>query len=549
VKEVTMTFGPHYHHRQWPAGAHPGWFLLVVVLVALVPSRAASVSNPPNILLVVADDLGWSDLHCYGGEIATPSLDQLATHGVRFTQFYNTGRCWPTRASILTGYYPQQVRRDHVPGIRSGGAGARPQWARLLPEFLRSAGYRNYHSGKWHIDGPRLTAGFDRSYTVEDHDRYFAPRRHLEDDAPLPPPGRGQSFHVTDAIADHAIRCLAEHAREYSERPFFHYLCFTAPHFPLQAPAADIARYQNTYQVGWDRIRQRRWARIRGEKLSSQRTLPASERDLGPPYHFPDALAQLGALEVNRPVPWEQLTSAQQDFQSAKMAIHAAMIHQMDRALGRVLDQLRTMDAWANTLILFLSDNGASAEIMIRGDGHEPSAPPGSAATFLCLGPGWSSASNTPFRRHKTWVHEGGIATPLIVHWPAGIRSRGELRRSPAHVIDLVPTILEITGVSRDDTPQSGAPRFPGRTLAGAFHRDARISRDCLWWLHEGNRAIRVGDWKLVAANDQPWELYHLKRDRGETRDLATRRPGLAARLENLWEEHRDRFFEAALAE
>ena len=226
------------------------------------------------------------------------------------------------------------------------------------------------------------------------------------------------------------------------------------------------------------------------------------ERQLGPPYDFPDAMRTLGKGEVNRPIPWGQLNDQQRQFQSTKMRLHAAMVDRIDQELGRVVEQLRTMNALDNTLILFLSDNGASAEIMVRSDGHDPAAAPGSASSYLCLGPGWSTVCNTPFRRHKTWVHEGGIATPLIAHWPRGIQGAGQVRQQVGHVIDIVPTILELAGAPTQP-PSSQSPPLMGRSLAPAFSRDTS-DRRTLWWLHEGNRAIRSGDWKLVAARANP---------------------------------------------
>lgn len=499
------------------------------------PATPALRPQPPNVVVILADDLGFSDLGCHGGEIQTPHLDGLAAGGLRFTQFYNTARCWPTRASLLTGYYAQQVRRDAVPGVASGGAGRRPVWARLLPELLRPLGYRSYHAGKWHVDGPCLAGGFDRSYRVEDPDRYFGPRTHLADDVPLPAVQPGEDYYSTTAIADHAIRQLREHASGHASRPFFLYLCFLAPHFPLQAPADDIARYRERYRVGWEVIRRERHQRQIQLGLLTGGLSPL-ERDVGPPYPFPEALARLGAGEVNRPLGWEELTAAQREYQAAKMAVHAAMVDRMDREIGRVLAQLRAMGALEDTVLFFLSDNGASAEIMVRGDGHDPAAPAGAAGTFLCLGPGWSSAANTPLRRHKTWVHEGGIATPLIVHWPRGITARGEFRHTPGHVIDLVPTILELAGgrwpVAREGRP---LPPPPGRSLVPIFSADAAIAREPLWWLHEGHRAIREGDWKLVAAADAPWELYDLRVDRSEMTNVVARFPAQAARLALAW--------------
>ena len=402
--------------RRWRG--FPAWSASQLALSAAGPAIAED--RPPNVVVILADDLGFSDLGCYGGEIRTPNLDGLAAGGLRYTQFYNTARCWPTRAAILTGYYAQQVRRDTVPGVPSGARGVRPGWARLLPELLKARGYRSYHAGKWHVDGMPLAGGFDRSYYVEDMGRYFHPRVLYEDDRKLPPVKPDSGYYTTTAIADHAVSYLKQHAAEHREEPFFLYLAFSAPHFPLQAPPEDIARYRGRYSEG---LGERRAPSGGGESrssVSSTGRLSDVEREVGPPYDFPEAIRRLGPGEINRPLPWERLTAEQRAFQAAKMEIHAAMIDRLDREVGRVLDQIRAMDAFENTLIFFLSDNGASAEIMVRDDGHDPSAPPGSAASHLCLGPGWSTVANTPFRYHKTWVHEGGIATPLIVHWPRG---------------------------------------------------------------------------------------------------------------------------------
>ena len=520
---------------------------IVALLLSLLPAPALAAAKP-NIVVILADDLGFSDLGCYGGEIQTPHLDALARDGLRFTQFYNTARCWPTRAALLTGYYAQQVRRDALPDVAGGAAGVRPAWARLLPDMLRPLGYRSYHSGKWHIDGPRIAAGFDRSYSLEDHNRLFAPRDHLLDDRPLPPVAVDAGYYATTAIADHAIGCLRQHAQEFPDQPFFAYLAFTAPHFPLQAPAADVARYRDLYLSGWDAIRQQRWQRMQQMGLIDCPLSPL-EHDVGPPYDFPNAIQKLGPGEVNRPWDWVALTDEQQRFQAAKMAVHAAMVDRMDREIGRVVDQLRAMHALENTLILFLSDNGASAEIMVRGDGHDPQADPGSAATFLCLGPGWSSAANTPLRRHKTWVHEGGIATPLIVHWPQGISARNQLRHNPGHVIDLVPTLLEVAGGQPTRTWQDRpVPTPPGRSLVPAFERDGTVEHASLWWLHEGNRAIRVGPWKLVSAGrDGAWELYDLSRDRAEAHNLAAEHPQQVQQLEQLWWQQTREFAQLAV--
>lgn len=495
---------------------------------------SSAAASQPNILIILADDMGFSDIGGYGGEIATPNLDALAQDGLRFTQFYNTSRCWSSRSCLMTGYYAQAVRRDTLPGIPSGGGGVRPRWAALVSEYLRTAGYRCYHSGKWHIDGRPLQNGFDHSYEAHNQDNNFRPGNDTEDGKPLPDQ---PDYYSATAFADHAIKCLREHAAKYPDRPFFEYLCFITPHFPLQATPADIAKYEGKYATGWNVLAEERFSRQTRLGLASH-PRPEMQRDVGPPYYFPDALRQLGPGEINRPFPWDELTPAQKKFQAGKMAVHAAMVDRMDQEIGRVMAQLKAMGAFENTLILFASDNGASAEIMVRGDGHDPTAPMGLAGSFLCLGPGWSSACNTPFRLHKTWVYEGGIATPLIVHWPAGFSARGEWRTAPAHFIDLVPTLLEVAGAKKPDTIAGLAvPPAPGRSLAGVFKKEGAISRNFLWWMHEDNQAIRVGDWKLVSAKG-PWELYNLATDRGESHNLAGRYPEKVQELSALWGKH-----------
>lgn len=515
-----------------------------------------STSRPPNVLLIMADDLGFSDPGCYGGEIRTLNLDALAGRGLRFTQFYNTARCWPTRAALLTGYYAQQTRRDTIPHVKSGGRGVRPAWAQLLPALLKPAGYRSYHTGKWHLDGMPLQNGFDRSYYLRDQGRFFHPQKHWKDDKPLPPVPPGTDFYATTALADHAIEVLQEHAQQHKDKPFFHYLAFAAPHFPLHALPEDIAQYDGVFDSGWNQLRAQRWQRQQQLGFWKDQTVAALspvERDLGPPYHFADALKILGDGEVNRPLSWNTLSEAQQQFQADKMELHAAMVHRMDIEIGRVLKQIERMGQTNNTLVLFLSDNGASAEIMVRDDGHDPKAKPGSAATYLCLGPGWSTSSNTPFRRHKTWTHEGGISTPLIASWPAKIKDHGGFRRTPGHVVDVVPTILELARVA---SPLD-RPEFPGRSLAptllGTDESSADDDGDAaardLWWFHDGHRAIRVGNWKAVSPLGEPWELYNLATDRSETQDLAIVHSDQLDRLVDRWHRRLRQFTETATAD
>jgi arylsulfatase len=312
----------------------------------------------------------------------------------------------------------------------------------------------------------------------------------------------------------------------------------------LHALPQDIAVYRERYRAGWDIIRKERYARMNKLGLVNC-PLSGLDPDFVPSWNLREAelQKQIGPGEVGHAVPWNTLTAEQKEFQAVKMALHAAMIHRMDLEIGRVLDQLKTMHSFENTVIFFVSDNGASAEQIIRGDRHDRTAPPGSAATFLCLGPGWSTAANTPFRLHKSWVHEGGIATPMIVHWPQGISARGELRHDVGHLIDLAPTILQLAGATWPKTcAGQPVPPPPGPSLVPAFARDGTVKHDFLWWYHIGHRAIRVGDWKLVAAERAPWELYDLRSDRSETRNLAAKYPDKVRELDQAWTRHMEEY-------
>lgn len=505
--------------------------LTPMILVGLLLGTSADADDKadrPNVLIILADDLGFADLGSYGGDIQTPNLDWLADNGLRFTQFYTAGRGWISRASLLTGYYHDQLGAH------------RPNWAKTLPQRLKPAGYRSYHSGKWDLarwfDEPIADAGFDRSYHYADSENYFWPTAHYLDGRKLNTVDRDGGFYATKAQTDYMIDFLEEHAEQHADKPFFAFLAYNAPHLPLQAEQEDIDKYADQYTDGWDARRARIFVR--------QRQLGLIETDLSPlepkilaPSGTADQRRKLGDGEVPYALRWFELTEEQQKFQSMKMRIYAAMVDRMDREIGRVLMQLRRMGAYGDTLVLFMSDSGASAEIMVRGDGHDPGARPGSGDTYLSLGPGWSSASNTPFRRHKIWMHEGGIATPLIAHWPRSIRDRSELRHEPGHLIDLMPTILNLAGLEPEN-PADKAPPLPGTDLLPVFLDESGLWRRELFFNHAGNRALRQRDWKIVSSpmDGGGWALYDLTDDRAEKNDVGRQHPEKLLELTMRWE-------------
>ena len=496
----------------------------------------------PNFLVIVADDMGFSDAGCYGGEISTPNLDALAAKGVRFTQHYSTGRCWPSRACIMTGNYYQQVPKV-------SDEGALPDWGRPSPHYLRPLGYRTYHSGKWHVNQfpmPVAHGGFDRSYYIRDYDRNFAVREHSLNDEPLPAVEPNSGYYSTTAIADRAMTFLREHGKQHAGSPFFMYLAFIAPHFPLHAPQEDIAFYSGKYDCGWDAIREARMQRLTDMGIVDCELSPRQPKTK-PPWNLPpEALTErIGPGEAARAISWRTLTTEQQAFQARKMEIHAAMIHRLDREAGRVINQIKAMGQWENTVTLFVSDNGASAEQIIRGDGHDKSSEPGTGATYLCLGPGWSTAANTPFRYHKSWVHEGGIASPLIVHWPEGIQAQGELRSAPSHFVDIVPTILELAGQKTDPAWRGKkSPPLAGVSLVEQIHENCNTDREYIFFRHEGHRAIRVGKWKLVAVRHGKWELYDMDADRSELHNVVKEHSDRVRQMTALWERSHKMFIE-----
>ena len=493
-----------------------------------------------NILLILNDDMGFSDLGCYGGEVETPNLDRLAGGGVRFTQFYNTARCCPTRASLLTGLYPHQAHVGHMMAETpfEGYQGDLNREAVTLAEVLRAGGYRTFMAGKWHVtrhagpEGPRhnwpANRGFDRFRgIITGAANYWRPCMLVDGNEPvdLPP-----DYFITDAISDDMAGYIRGHATDAAGEPFFGYLAYTAPHWPLHAPEEDIAKYRGRFAAGWDRLREQRLARL---------------AELG----IVDEGWALSARDPSQP-PWENEPA--KEWQQRRMEVYAAQIDRMDRGIGRVLDALEESGQLDDTLILFLADNGGCAEELTLGRqillgrgataetrdgrpvrfGNDPSILPGPDDTYCSYGIPWANLSNTPFRLYKHWVHEGGIATPLIAHWPRGCRARGELRHRPGQLPDVMATCLEVSGAPYP-AERAGRPVPPceGFSLLPIL-ADRDNGRDHLVWEHEGNAAFRRGKWKIVRRHPQYWELYDMEADRSEVRNLVDRHPGIVRELE-----------------
>lgn len=492
-----------------------------VLLVVAGILGCQTSSERPNILIILADDLGYSDIGAYGGEIHTPALDALAENGVRFRQFYNAGRCCPTRASLLTGRYPHSVGMGAMVSSVDSELTTGPYQGYLsesavtLAEMLQDAGYHTYMSGKWHVGErpqhwPRMR-GFERYFgLISGASSYYEiienqPRKRqmVLDDDPWSPPDSG--FYMTDAFTDRAIEFLQSHP---SGKPFLLYLAYTAPHWPLHALPEDIAKYANEYEEGWDVLRQDRYARMQELGVIDET------------YAFSSRPSRLPA--------WQDMID-RKDW-ALRMSVYAAMVDRMDRGIGRVINQLRSMDALDNTLVFFLSDNGGCAESVDGRQLHDPNTRAGEKGSYLAYEEAWANASNTPFRLYKQWVHEGGIATPLIAHWSARIRGPGRIIDEPGHVIDLMATVAEVT--------RATLPPSDGKSLLPLLDTPEYNWPDrTLYWEHIGNRAIRQGDWKLVWDRGRAeWELYNLALDATELYDLAAEAPEIASRLQRRWE-------------
>lgn len=532
---------------------------IILALPLLLAASAAVGADRPNILLVMVDDMGWSDLGCYGGDVRTPHIDSLAAGGLRFTQFYNTGRCCPTRASLLTGLYPHRAGVGQMtfdtgkPGYR----GFLTPNTVTIAEVLREAGYRTAMVGKWHLSltetGPNhmkylnnqailetfsdpktypVGRGFEEHYgVIWGVVNFFDPFSLVHNTEPIR--SVSDDYHITDALTDHAVKYIEKYSQ--GDEPFFLYLAHTAPHWPLHALPEDIARYEDTYKPGWQAIREARYRRQIELGLIDPQTTPLSER------------------HPNEP-DWAD--NPHKDWDARAMAVHAAMIDRVDQGIGGIIQTLKDRNLYENTLILFLSDNGASSEVpgrpgfdrtsqtregreMIYYGGRSPKdVLPGPEHTYAGIGPHWANVANTPLRYWKATQHEGGIRTPLIAHWPKGLKVRqGAITHEPGHVIDIMATCLDLAGA---EYPREYDGReithTDGKSLVPILRGDDRHGHEAIFWEHYGARAVREENWKLVALRDAPWELYDLARDQSETNDLADEHPETVRELAAKWE-------------
>ena len=491
--------------------------LSFILSLSFATSLANSKPNRtrPNFILVMVDDMGYSDIGCYGGEVKTPNLDQLAKNGLRFTQFYNTAKCHTTRAELLTGNYAYSIGDNHM------------EHGATFGEVLRPIGYRTLISGKWHQVPLPTTRGFDRYYGLADGcSNFFNPginarpgeglpgrkrkslrRWAIEDKVIMGYTSPDKKFYHTDAFTSYAIDRLDEYRNE--DKPFVLYLPYTAPHYPLHAWPEDIAKYRGKYKIGWDEIRKQRFKRMNKMGI------------IGPDHKLTPRASKA----------WDDLSDEQQDAEDLKMAVYAAMIDRVDQNLGRLFAKVKELGEWDNTLIMFLTDNGACSE----QPNTTPDIPPGPVESYRTVSVGWANASNTPYRKFKSTDYEGGIRTPFIAHWPGVIKPG--MTNQVGHIIDISATFRDITGAKYPKQIQGKKTKPPvGKSLLPIFKGDERKPHKEIFWRFNRANAVRQGDLKVVRAG-KVWELYDLKADPTETNNLAKERPMKTAELSQMWED------------
>lgn len=512
--------------------------LLLGACTSPANDHANDHSKKPNIVLILADDLGYSDIGAYGGEINTPNLDKLAYEGLRFTNFYNAVRCCPTRASLLTGLYPHQAGVGMMVYHNRGGSyqGFLNKSSVTLAEVLKEAGYKTMMSGKWHVGHKEESQwptgrGFDRFYGIHIHvDSYWKVLEHCDVylDGKLHIPATNdpkndlhpeKEWYTTDVFTDYGIHFLNEEVADKpgDDHPFFLYMAYNAPHFPLEAPDEDIANYKGKYMEGWNKLREEKHERMKQMGIIPGNTV------LSPPDN----------------VNWDSLPATDRENLDFRRAMYAAQVDRLDQNIGKLVDHLKTIGEYDNTLIIFLSDNGCSAEEGMFGmnwDRYKMSNYPQwkeKSGWSVSQGQAWANVSNVPFRMYKIFTHQGGMSTPLIMHWPDRIKAKGEIRRQPGHIIDIMATLSELAGATYPETYGGHAiTSMEGKSLVPLLDEDIEKDRHpYIFWEHDGNRAVRKGNWKLVASRQKPWELYDLANDPSELNDMASEQPGLVKEL------------------
>lgn len=482
-------------------------FSAVFAYTMLASNKSIPPDKRPNIIYIMADDMGYSDLGCYGGEVNTPNLDKLASNGIKLRSFYNNSRCCPTRASLLTGQYPHTVGMGGMVSMPKASVEAGSYQGFLNPgyptiaEELKKSGYNTYMSGKWHVGESEehwpLKRGFDHYYGLISGASSFYEitpaernkRRFVLDDKDYAIPQDGH--YMTDAFTDHAIGYIDQHKKENADKPFFLYLAYTAPHFPLHALEDDIKKYEKLYEQGWDITREKRFEKMKKNGLVDERYSMTAR-----PKHLP---------------AWKD--AEDKSIWVRKMAVYAAMIDRMDQNIGKLVDQLKSNGQYENTMIVFISDNGACAENVNSKLLHDPTKKIGEKGSYTIYGEPWASVSNTPFKAYKHYMHEGGINTPCIIQWPAGIKPAKGFVDQVGHVIDLLPTAIELSGKK--------STGLPGQSLSYVW-KEKKPKDRTYCWEHEGNQAIRKGQWKLVKELQETyWSLYNLATDPTEMNDLS----------------------------